>query len=645
MIGYGLRKQKKGGVKKLNEELNNKILEACPPYEIDELNPNSILDEKIFKYILELKEPIKKETELVKLQIKAKELKIPKQFNNLFKRYQEDYIKNLKNQGGNRTKFTDCPYTQLECGQWNADDTGVYKVDYNSMMQPIKVKACSHPIIPIERLINIDTNIEKVKLGFYKDKKWQYVIVEKNTIASKSKILQLANLGIEVNENNAKDLITYLSDVMELNSIEPKVSVGHLGWIDKEFVPFSNKYCLDVDKEFKQKIDSISENGNYEEWKKHIKELRKKSVALRFMIASSFASVLVRIFKLNTFIVHLWGRSGNGKTVAEMICASIWGKPDNNFISNLSNTSIANERLCNFYRNMPILLDELQIAKAKYKNFDELIYVLTEGKGKERGTVDNGIREQTIWQTIVMLNGEEPVTSDTSKEGVKNRVIEINEDKPIVEDGNTTVRFIQENYGFAGKEFIKLIEDRDELQKIQQHFVKELEEVIIYKKQINAFSIIMTADYIVSKKIFNDEPISPKEIEKYTRNDTDETERYINLIIDTANANINNFYDSKKKNNPEYDNYQPSGQVWGSIEKTSDGWGRIIYYDFIPTRLYQILEENNISWNGIKKKMADKGYVIIKNGKYQIPVRMPNGVQRMIRIKNIYLNETPSNIE
>ena len=139
------------------------------------------------------------------------------------------------------------------------------------------------------------------------------------------------------------------------------------------------------------------------------------------MIASSFASILVRIFKLNTFIVHLWGKSGNGKTVAEMICASIWGKPDNNFISNLSNTSIANERLCNFYKNMPILLDELQIAKAKYKNFDELIYILTEGKGKERGTVDNGIREQTSWQTIVILNGEEPITSDTSKEFIKRK--------------------------------------------------------------------------------------------------------------------------------------------------------------------------------------------------------------------------------
>lgn len=616
----------------MKEELEKKLLEENPPYEIEELNQESILDDAIFDYLVTLPNSPNKTRIIEKLRLKAKELKVVRAFNSIFKQKNQDYIQNLKSKSGNKTNFTDYPYNELNCGSWIADDTGIYKMDYNSIMQPIKIKACSHPIIPIERLINIDTNIEKIKLAFYKDKKWQYVIVERNTIASKSKIIQLANLGIEVNENNAKELITYLADVIELNNIEPKISVGHLGWIDKEFVPYSNQYCLDVDKEFKQKISSISENGNYEEWKNYIKTLRKNSLTLRFMIASSFASVLVRIFKLNTFIVHLWGKSGNGKTVAEMICASIWGKPDNNFISNLSNTSIANERLCNFYRNIPILLDELQIAKAKYKNFDELIYVLTEGKGKERGTVDNGIREQTLWQTIVILNGEEPITNDTSKEGVKNRVIEINEDEQIIEDGNEVVRFIQENYGFAGKEFIELINDRGELQKIQQHFVKELNEIIEYKKQINAFSIILTADYIVSKKIFEDEPINISEIKRYIREDTDETKRYIDLIIDIANANINNFYDPSSS-------FPPTGQVWGRLEKTTDGKGAIIYYDFIPTKLYQILEENNINWNSIKNKMLHNDYIVSdKQGKYQINTRINGTQQRVIKVKNIYIN-------
>lgn len=618
----------------MQKDMADELLDNVDMYDVKNLSKEELLSEEKIKYIFAIENPVQKQKVLNQFEDRAKELNVKRNFTNLMKAYQAEMVIQQKSSNSKKTNFTNCPYPSMKTGEWEANDVEIFKYKYDTTMTPIKLKACSHPIIPIERLINLDTNLEKIKLAFYKDQKWQTVIVEKTTIASKSKILQLANFGIEVNENNAKELITYLADVLELNDIKPKVSTNHLGWIDKDFVPYTDKYVLDVDKEFKQKIDSISESGNYEEWKEYLRNLRKDSKTLRFMIAASFAGVLVRIFKLNTFIVHLWGRSGNGKTVAEMVCASIWGRPDNDMISNLSNTAIANERLCNFYRNMPIFLDELQIAKARYKSFDEVIYTLTEGKGKERGTVDNGIREQTSWQTIIILNGEEPITSDTSKEGVKNRVIEINDDSPIIEDGNATVKFIQDNYGFAGKEFINLIADREQLEQVNNKFIKDISELTEYKKQVNAFACIMTADYYCSKLIFNDEPLSLDDIKEYIRNDIDETDRYINLIIDIANANINNFYDNDKS-------FPPAGQVWGKVEKTTDGKGSIMYYDFIPTRLYEILKENNINWNGIKKKMADKGYVIKdKNGKYQIPLTMPNGKQRLIKIKNIYFGNT-----
>ena len=87
------------------------------------------------------------------------------------------------------------------------------------------------------------------------------------------------------------------------------------------------KYKYDGDVTYKNIFESVSEQGNYEKWKTNIKELRANSRTLRFLMASSFASPLVKIFQINPFIVHLWGKSSNGKTVAEMICASIWGNP------------------------------------------------------------------------------------------------------------------------------------------------------------------------------------------------------------------------------------------------------------------------------------------------------------------------------
>ena len=46
---------------------------------------------------------------------------------------------------------------ELETGPWEATDFGVADGD---------LVACSHPIMPVERLVNIDTGVEKLRLAF-----------------------------------------------------------------------------------------------------------------------------------------------------------------------------------------------------------------------------------------------------------------------------------------------------------------------------------------------------------------------------------------------------------------------------------------------------------------------------------------------
>lgn len=624
----------------MKKNLEEEILLEFKPYKIEELTKESILKDELIEYLIALPNSTEKTREIEKIRARAQELKALRAFNSIFKQKNQEYIQNLKTQNGNVIQFTDCPIQDIKCGQWIADDTGVYKIDYSPTLQPIKVKACPHPILPLEIINNIDTNTEKVKLAFYKRKKWQYAIVERKMIASNTAIIQLANRGIEVNSENSKSLVSYLAEVIELNGLEAIDGITHLGWVNKDFIPYTSKFKYDGDVAYKNIFESVSEKGNYEKWKAEMRKLRAKSRTLRFMMASSFASPLVKIFQINPFIVHLWGKSSNGKTVAQMICGSIWGNPaKGKLLSSLDSTKVASERLCNFLRNIPLILDELQITKTKYKTYDTLIYELTEGKGRDRGTVDGGLTETTEWDNIIIVSGEEPITNTSSKEGVKNRVIEIEENEKIIENGNEVVNLILNNYGFAGKEFIEIIQNKKDLFDEYNNTIEKLKKSQNSSKQINAIATILIADKIVSETIFEDNSITLEEANDYFAKDIDEADRYISLIIDIANANINNFYDSDNS-------FPPSGQIWGKLEKTTDGKGAIIYYNFIPTKLYQILEENNINWNGIKKKMADKGYVITNSeGKYQVPVRMLNGIQKMIRIKNIYLSETPSNTQ
>ena len=58
--------------------------------------------------------------------------------------------------------------------------------------------ACCHPIMPIERLVNIDTGEEKIKLAYCKSKRWREIVVSKEITAVASKITSLATSGVAV---------------------------------------------------------------------------------------------------------------------------------------------------------------------------------------------------------------------------------------------------------------------------------------------------------------------------------------------------------------------------------------------------------------------------------------------------------------
>lgn len=568
--------------------------------EFESLSKEELLNRTVIESVIMLKNVETRERMLAKLETRAKELKILQNFKRLYKAIQAEIIQQQKQLNSYVTEFTRAPI-KLKCKNYICNDLGVVKSEFNQvLMTSVDTVVCTHPILPVERLINVDTNTEKVKLAFYKDKKWQTVIAEKNTLASKNKILQLANTGIEVNENNAKELIIYISDLLTINTetIPCNKAITHLGWTENEFIPYTQDYKFDGDRSFESIFKDIKEKGDYEIWRETVKKLRQKSETLHFIVASSFASVLIEILHINPFIVHLWGKSGTGKTVALIIAMSVWGNSKvGQLVKNLNSTNVGLERLSAFLNNIPFAGDELQAIKNKYIDFNELIYKLTQGEGKSRGTVDGGIAEQLKWNCAFLTTGEEPITSEYSKEGVKNRVIEIEENNKIVENGKEVVNILVNNYGFAGKDFINNLPSVEELQKRHTEIFNKLNEKYSSTgKQTNAISTVLLADELVSKNIFFDNPLTIEQAEKYFTKDIDEAERIYNLIVDWLFANINKF--------EGYSNTE----TWGKYIATGEENERNIQYFYINNKtLKDFLKSNNISFDGIKSKLLDKG--------------------------------------
>ena len=196
------------------------------------------LDDELFLAIFEIEDTIEQQKFIEAARAKCREQKKLTEFNNMLRAWTSKNAQNQKQQGSNKTRFTDGPLV-LNCGQWEATDTGIYKHELSGKGLPYKIFACPHPILPVERLVNIDTNTEKLRLAFFKDDRWQYVTVDCTTCYNKQNITVLGDRGVMVTSETAKNLVCYLSDVVSLNMKDTEEgkaiplyrSIARLGWI------------------------------------------------------------------------------------------------------------------------------------------------------------------------------------------------------------------------------------------------------------------------------------------------------------------------------------------------------------------------------------------------------------------------------
>ena len=87
----------------------------------------------------------------------------------------------------NMTDFKDQP-AELFTGDWIANDEGIVRRNEKQGMDV----ACVHPILPVQRLINIDDGTVRLKLMYRRDYKgWKEVVENKSTLFSAREIRKI----------------------------------------------------------------------------------------------------------------------------------------------------------------------------------------------------------------------------------------------------------------------------------------------------------------------------------------------------------------------------------------------------------------------------------------------------------------------
>ena len=573
-----------------------------------ELTKDSILSDEVYEEIIDTVDPVSRADIVNNLLDRAKQLGRKEEVRRKLSAYQKaerDALAKEKRavaakEAPKLDNYTHFDYpemlAEMRSGRWIADETGVRT--FNILGE---VLACYHPILIEKRYINAETGKEKVKIAYNKGGVWRSITVDKAVIASASKIVTLADYGISVTSETAKNLVKFLADLENenLELIDMKTSTSKFGWVRNftEFMPYGTNIEFDDAAGFADLVESVSECGSREKWYDlalKLRSWRKKEIAI--YMAASFGSVLLKPLQVLPFIVNLWAETGKGKTVNLMVATSIWANPgEHRYITDPCGTPTSIEVRNNILNHLPTMIDDLSKMRDRY-GYDavtDFVYIQCGGKGRDRANKELKLREKNTWHNITLTNIERPLSTEHMNGGAVNRILDFEMDNTELFKeikGNAVCKIINKNYGFAGQDFIKAVQSIgfEEIARIQNDFYQEIERIANgskEEKQMLPLSVLLTADKIATDYLFKDGIyLNIEELVTYLKNrdDVSEYTRAYEYILSELAVNRNKFIHGK-------DDYV-SGELWGMISEN---------YAFIyKSKFDQICSSGNVSSKG-----------------------------------------------
>lgn len=500
----------------------------------------------------------------------------------------------MRLEAGNMTRFENLPewctgnkYVGFE---WmTSNDEGVYKLEESGRGSRIS-EACGRAVLVNRLLEPIDESswdgVERVEIAFEGERGWKSKVVEREILLNKNKAISLANDGVDITSDKTSAFTGYMSSMLKESSIRnaiPKRKSSKKMAIyknEKIILPYRDpEFFFEKKGSMPNLVNALQSHGesedmkeNRDEWFRRFKAIRGQKVLMfNFLTASTLCAPIIGMLKtIDGFVCNVVGPTECGKSVAESINATIWGSSQSEagFVIGAKNTPAAFETYADVLNCLPLTIDDYNKLKEKEKEaFKQIIYDIANGTGKGRATKDLGLRSMAFWTLNLIVTSEEPVR-ERAGGGATNRLITcMADDKcPWTPDQITDMmQFFSVNYGHAGAEYIKILNDLGK-EKVTEMIKVHSEELMAAAqdqhktmKQTNAMAIILTADEIAADMLFKDKI-------KIT------IEQALNMLDDEAvvrseagcyEAVIDKIYGNPKRFQGMVSRVDLSGDIWG----------------------------------------------------------------------------------
>lgn len=587
----------------------------------DKLTAENITSDEVIEALGDPElDPIEYEQNKFKLLLRAKELKCLSDTRNFLKGLEkkEPKKKEIQPQTDMQNYVTanlGQGEVAIPCGEWYVDETGVWKFGLYGQ----KIYACTKPVIITRKLFNVNTNKYKFELT-YRDRnnRLRTAAFSSSWLLNATKVQGLSDYDINMTTTEAKHFTEYLSDFVRCNNLPIADSTDKLGWFGSDFVPYNKTVTFDSEAQFQELYTAVMDHsGAPEAWIEYVQDLRATNKPEIFIsLAASFASPLLSLINGLPFICNLYGTSGKGKTVCLILAASIWGDP-NKYISDSSNTMVANEIRLSTHNHLPVMLDDFsKISSGKFVNISDIIYSLCSGIGKSRSNTSLTLNEQKRWQCAILTNMERPLIESDAKGGSVNRVLDFRIGvSSIFENGNNVVSFLEDNYGFAGEDYISELislreKDPDYIKKRYRHWTNQIYNVYgkghtFSDKQVSSLAVMFLADELSEKYLFKDGLGMCKNPSIYVtqlkdKREVEEGQRGYEYVLQCIYRDINMF----EPQNKDIDDDSYRGKVGGNIEHLPSN---VIVINILAEQFRKYMKDGDFSEKITVDWIIDKG--------------------------------------
>lgn len=329
---------------------------------------------------------------------------------------------------------------------------------------------------------------------------WEYIDIPTEVLGGRSTDLtkELAKHGVVLAEKGAKLEKGYLIDWWNKIQAEADATrtVRRLGWQpDNSFVCGDRKYLPNgtVDKvqlhaDIAGQTAGFEVSGDLETWKRIAAVYNRPGMEpYQFAVACGFGAPLMQLAANGIYagaFIHMTSqRGGQGKTTAQNVALSIYGRPD---ALNLrapdgkrgGDTELAVLGRIGVYSNLPVILDETTNAAAPV--LSNFAYAITSGRPRIRSKQDGTENKHDAeWRTLALASGNASAITRiaASKPGANAEALRIFEYEVISKGHITKIEadkifpLTYVNHGVAGDVYLQwLTANRDEAVKVVQKF-------------------------------------------------------------------------------------------------------------------------------------------------------------------------------